>query len=229
MAAVCGSVTALFVLAVYTAVVLLGTLSGYTRSDADRQRKNDLSDSLSNFDIQNLPESLRMLGAALGFESTSRVSKLGTKSSLHFQDKPELTMTFDTLPDSTMYLKGFTASEYQNNSWAVPSKDTDAANGEIVYDIIENYDCVPQNFPFLFQRSLLPDSGTFTCTVIPEKQDSRYYQPYVSFSSDVSFPDDWNVRPNDRETYSWTVSAPQTWVIAALADSDLQELCKHDF
>lgn len=223
VAAVCGSVTALFVLAVYTAVVLLGTLSGYTRSDADRQRKNDLSDSLSNFDIQNLPESLRMLGAALGFESTSRVSKLGTKSSLHFQDKPELTMTFDTLPDSTMYLKGFTASEYQNNSWAVPSKDTDAVNEEIVYDIIESYDCVPQNFPFLFQRSLLPDSGTFTCTVIPEKQDSRYYQPYVSFSSDVSFPDDWNVRPNDRETYSWTVSAPQTWVIAALADSDLQE------
>ncbi|MGN1404271.1 MAG: transglutaminase family protein [Ruminococcus sp.] len=222
-AAVCGSVTALFVLAVYTVVVLLGTLGGYTRSDADRQRINDLSDSLSDFDIQNLPESVRTLGAALGFESTSRVSKLGTKSSLHFQDEPELTLTFDTLPDSTMYLKGFTASEYQDNSWMAPSKDTDADYGETVYEIIEKYDCAPQNFPFLFQRSLLPDTGTFTCTVTPEKQDSRYYQPYVSFSSDVSFSDDWDVRPDDRETYSWTVSDPQTWVLATLADSDLQE------
>lgn len=222
-AAVCGSVTAMFVLVVYTVIVLLGTLGGYTRSDADRQRKNDLSDSLSNFDIQNLPESFRMLGASLGFENTSHVSKLGTKSSLHFRDEPELTLTFDTLPDSTMYLKGFTGSEYQDNSWLSPSKDTDTANGERVYDIIEKYDCAPQNFPFLFQCSLLPDEGTFTCTVTPEKRDSRYYQPYVSFSSDVSFPDDWDVRPNDRETYSWTVSDPQTWVLATLADTDLQK------
>lgn len=222
-AAVCGSVTALFVLAVYTAVVLLGTLGGYRRSDADRQRKNDLSHSLSDFDIQNLPESFRMLGASLGFENTSHVSKLGTKSSLHFRDEPELTLTFDTLPDSTMYLKGYTGGEYKDNSWTAPAKNTDAAHEKTVYDIIEKYDCAPQNFPFLFQRSLLPDTGTFTCTITPEKRDSRYYQPYVSFSSDVSFFDDWDIRPDDREMYSWTVSDPQTWVIATLADADLQE------
>lgn len=222
-AAVCGSVTALFVLAVYCTVVLLGTMGGYTRSAADKQRKQDLSDSLSNFDIQNLPESLRMLGAAMGFESASRVSKLGTTSRLRFQDEPELTLTFDTLPESAMYLKGFTGSEYSRNSWKSPSKNTDAVYGDTVYDIIEKYDCAPQNFPFLFQRSLLPDSGTFSCTVTSEKRNAQYYQPYVSYSSDVTYPNDADTRPNDRKSYSWMVSEPQTWVLPTLSEAPLHE------
>lgn len=220
-AAVCGSVTALFVLLIYSTVVLIGVFHGYTRTEADCQRRQDLSDSLADFDVQNIPESLQLLGTAMGLDHVSRVSKLGTKSKLRFRDKPELTLSFDALPDSTMYLKGFTGSTYDNNSWKVLSDHADAKNGNTVFSIIDTYDCAPQNFPFLFQRSLLPDTGTFSCTVTPEKRDGRYYQPYTSFSANVSYSDDCGARPYDRNSYSWTVSLPQTWVLPDLAKADL--------
>ena len=96
-----GAVTALFVLAVYTAVSLTGTWQDYTRPETDKQRRQDISDTLADFDIQNLPQSLRNLGTALGLSSSDRVT-LGTKAKQRYRDRTDLKLTFDTLPDETM-------------------------------------------------------------------------------------------------------------------------------
>ena len=215
-----GAVTALFVLAVYTAVSLTGTWQGYTRPETDKQRRQDISDTLADFDIQNLPQSLRNLGTALGLSSSDRVT-LGTKAKQRYRDRTDLKLTFDTLPDETMYLKGYTGSIYSDNSWRTLSRNADYQNADVVFSVLQSYDCAPQNFPFLFQRSILPDSDTFSCTVQPQRRDGRYYQPYVSFGAQVSFLDDASVKPAKRSSYSWTVSAPQTW---ALSSIDAHEL-----
>lgn len=221
-ASVRGSVTAGFVLLVYSAVALTGTWQDYTRTDADKLRMQELSASLAEFDVQNLPQSIRNIGTALGLSASGTVS-LGTKASLQYRDRTDLKLIFDNLPDSTMYLKGYTGSVYQNNSWSALTKASDFQNGSTVFSVLQNYDCAPQNFPFLFQRSMLPDSGIFACTVQPLRRDGRYYQPYASFGEQVSFPDDANIKPKKRSTYRWTVSAPQSWVIPNLADNPLQD------
>ena len=50
-AAICGTGTALATAALYTLLVLLGTWTGYTRSEADWERKRNLSQSFSNLQL----------------------------------------------------------------------------------------------------------------------------------------------------------------------------------
>lgn len=195
-------------------------MAGLYPPETDKQRRQDISDTLADFDIQNLPQSLRNLGTALGLSSSDRVT-LGTKAKQRYRDRTDLKLTFDTLPDETMYLKGYTGSIYSDNSWRTLSRNADYQNADVVFSVLQSYDCAPQNFPFLFQRSILPDSDTFSCTVQPQRRDGRYYQPYVSFGAQVSFLDDASVKPAKRSSYSWTVSAPQTW---ALSSIDAHEL-----
>ncbi|MFR6496916.1 MAG: hypothetical protein ACLUOF_11455 [Ruminococcus sp.] len=43
-------------------------MAGYTRPETDKQRRQDISDTLADFDIQNLPQSLRNLGTDWTFQ-----------------------------------------------------------------------------------------------------------------------------------------------------------------
>lgn len=217
-----GSAAAWMTLCVYLAVIGTGSLCGYARTEEDRIRMRNLSRSLSSFDIQNIPESIRSIGTSLGFLKDTNVSKLGRTSHLEYQDKEILTLTFDTLPDSTMYLKGFTGSTYTDNSWKKLSEDA-SADYQRTMRIITEYGCTPQNFSYLFQRTLLPDTDTFQCTVTAVQRDGRYYQPYASYSETASYSDDSGCMPEVKNDYTWTVSAPQSWVIHDIAEADIQK------
>ncbi len=225
-AARAGVIMTWIVLAVYLTVFASGTLCSYTRTDADRKKMRELSQSLSSFDMENIPESLRKISSAMGYVHDTNVSILGRSSRLEYQDKEILTLTFDKLPDSTMYLKGFTGSTYTDNSWEKSAKN-DTADFLKTSAAIRNFDCAPQNFPFLFQRSLLPDSETFQCTITMERQDGRYYQPYASYSESAEYPDDSNCRPSQKNGYTWTVSTPQNWVIYDVAESEMLQTTMH--
>lgn len=210
-----GSITAWFTLLLYAVIVIFGTFTGYARSDADRQKMHRISQSLSAFDIRYLPESFRQLTTAIGLPSKDYESRLGRESALHYRDKDALTLTFDKLPENAMYLKGFTGSSYENNSWK-PNILGDSEQGEQISVLMEKFNCVPQTYPYLFQRSILPESDTFTCTIHYEQMDVRYYQPYASFSKKITYPDDGRCLPCQRDDYCWTVSAPQNWVLQEL-------------
>ena len=208
IAAVCGSCMALLVLLVYGIVLLCGTAGNYSRSETDKLRRRELSRSLSAFDIQNLPDSLRSLGSAVGLYDDTQVSKLGEKNSLVYTDEVALELTFDALPEHIFYLKGFTGTVYEDNSWLASTDFSDAENATVVSTLLENYDCAPQNFSFLFQQSLSPDSTLLTCSITPLISTSRCYQPYASYSDSILFTNDLDAIPADTSCYDWTISVP---------------------
>ncbi|MCC8111439.1 MAG: transglutaminase-like domain-containing protein [Ruminococcus sp.] len=209
ISSICGICTAMLVLVVYTLVVFTGWISDYTRSEADRLRKKSISNSLAAFDFNNLAESIRSFGSSVGLYRDTEISRLGKKSKLEFEDEDELILTFDTLPENMIYLKGFTGTVYEDNSWLASAEFSDATNAEMVSDIISSYDCAPQNYAFLFQQSLLADTNLISCTIISagtnETDNSRCYQPYISYSEEASFQDDVNWSVADASSYTWMI------------------------
>lgn len=223
-AAICGIAGAILVTAVYAIVVLLGTELEYTRSDTDKTRKQSVSESLSSFDVSNIPDSLRELGGALGIYENDSISKLGKTDSLEFDDEDSLTLTLDTLPDTDLYLKGFTGTVYEDSTWLALEDDTDAENASLLTEILENYDCAPQNFSFLFGQSILPDATLSTCTIETLDNSTKVYQPYCAYSSDVGYSGDFDVTISDNTTYTWTLSDAGDDIWGVLSVNALQEL-----
>lgn len=220
-AAICGTGTALATAALYTLLVLLGTWTGYTRSEADWERKRNLSQSFSNL---QLPSALQNLGSSLGLYHDPDVSQLGTKNKLEFEGKPVLSATFDTLPQSAVYLKGYTGSEYRNNCWYPLDEAESNHDQSTVTQIIKTYDCAPQNFAFLFQRSFLPQANLIQCTIQLEQKDNRYYAPYDAYSDTAAYSNDAKWEPSKHaDSYSWTISQPQEFLLDALNQAPLEE------
>lgn len=119
-----------------------------------------------------------------------------------------------------MYLKSYTGSTYGKNCWDTLTSDTEAVNSDMVFPILESYDCNPQNFPFLFQQTSEPDSGTYHCTITPQRRDGRYYQPYAAFSSDVSYLEDVDFRPKSRDSYDWTAAQLPPEILSVLSQQE---------
>lgn len=221
-AAVCGSCTALLVLIVYGITAILGICSGYTRSEGDRIRRRNFSHALNSIDLQD-PGSLRSFGALFGTQKGTEQSALGTKSQLSLENDPELTLTFDQLPESALYLKGFTGCTYTDNRWLSAVDDAVSADTQQITDIIATFQCAPQNFPFLFQRSISPDASLITCTVTPEKRMLRNYQPYIAFSEDAVYQSDTAWTTENASSYSWTISDAFYQTLATLDAAPLSE------
>ena len=220
-AAICGTGTALATAVLYTLLVLLGTWTGYTRSEADWERKRNLSQSFSNL---QLPSALQNLGSSLGLYHDPDVSQLGTKNKLEFEGKPVLSATFDTLPQSAVYLKGYTGSEYRNNCWYPLDEAENNHDQSTVTQIIKTYDCAPQNIAFLFQRSFLPQANLIQCTIQLEQKDNRYYAPYDAYSDTAAYSNDAKWEPSKHaDSYSWTISQPQEFLLDALNQAPLEE------
>lgn len=220
---ICGAATAFLVLTVYCFVVLIGQCIGYTRSEADRQRKIELQQSISNFDWNHFSDSLSSVSAALGMGGSTRRSKLGNRSSLHFSDDTALTLTMTKLPDSAVYLKGFTGSIYENNCWSAAPEEIDAVHAKAIQNVIETYDCVPQNLPFFLNCSMYPNSDWFELTITPETYDARSYLPYAAFSDTAYYFNDADWKPENSDSYSFMVSQTQAHVSSELTKYDLQK------
>lgn len=217
--AIGGSLTALLILLVYGTVSLTGTWQGYSRPESDKLRRQEISESLADFDIQNLPQSIRKIAAAIGMGNNQTVT-LGNTAKQRIYDRTDLKLTLDDLPESTMYLKSYTGSTYGKNCWDTLASDTEAVNSDMVFPILESYDCNPQNFPFLFQQTSEPDSGTYHCTITPQRRDGRYYQPYAAFSSDVSYLEDVDFRPKNRDSYDWTAAQLPPEILSVLSQQE---------
>ncbi len=215
-----GTNLAWMILIIYLLVFEAGTFGGYTRTEADRQRMRDLSHSLSAFDIQDFPQRLKKIGVSMGLFQNDQESLLGRSASLEYQDKKALTLTFDDLPTSAVYFKGFTGSIYHGDSWSKAKIDASGQTWQI-NDIIQKFGCAPQNFPYLFQRTILPESETLQCTVTSHLRDGRYYQPYVSYSDDVNFPDDESCLPAEQNSYNWTML--QNTDISQILETPMQQ------
>jgi len=112
--AIGGSLTALLILLVYGTVSLTGTWQGYSRPESDKLRRQEISESLADFDIQNLPQSIRKIAAAIGMGNNQTVT-LGNTAKQRIYDRTDLKLMLDDLPESTMYLKSYTGSTYGKN------------------------------------------------------------------------------------------------------------------
>ena len=144
----------------------------------------------------------------------------GNTAKQRIYDRTDLKLTLDDLPESTMYLKSYTGSTYGKNCWDTLASDTEAVNSDMVFPILESYDCNPQNFSFLFQQTSEPDSGTYHCTITPQRRDGRYYQPYAAFSSDVSYLEDVDFRPKNRDSYDWTAAQLPPEILSMLSQQE---------
>ena len=151
----CGMYMALLTALVYGITVLTSTCIGYSRSESDRIRRRNFAHMLQNIDLRD-PTNMDALSTLFESQKDTQSSALGTKSTLETDDSPQLKVTFDTLPQHTVYLKSFTGCTYEDNTWTAQADESVEADTMQIESIIDDYQCAPQNFPFLFGCSIQP-------------------------------------------------------------------------
>lgn len=203
-AARCGLLAASVVFLLYGLVTACGSFFGFTRTQADWTRRNQLKQLLTD-PPQALVSGLQWINNKFDLFQDDETVSLGNRSSIIYADDEMLTITCSALPENTIYLKGYTGSVYENNHWYASTFDDSVAFSDTIYSIQNQYDCDPQNFPYLFQRTITPEETPFSCTVLLEEPSTRCYQPYFSMNDQMQYANDLRAIPSDYSTYSWSV------------------------
>lgn len=219
----CGMYMALLTALVYGITVLTSTCIGYSRSESDRIRRRNFAHMLQNIDLRD-PTNMDALSTLFESQKDTQSSALGTKSTLETDDSPQLKVTFDTLPQHTVYLKSFTGCTYEDNTWTAQADESVEADTMQIESIIDDYQCAPQNFPFLFGCSIQPDASLIHCTITHETYSRRSYQPYASFSDKATFSNDTLWSSKNATSYDWIILEPSKPMLSLLEQSPLSQI-----
>ncbi|MBO5104198.1 MAG: hypothetical protein J6B74_03950, partial [Ruminococcus sp.] len=143
----CGIFIVITTLIITAVSALFINFSGYKRSDELNRKRVEIRDAINSFSLENLAESVSRITSVFGFSFTYENHKLGTTDRLKFKNTTDLIVTVDQQYNGAIYLKEYTGSVYDDNSWADLS---DSVYKNQLFSDFKNYEVYPQDFPSLF-------------------------------------------------------------------------------
>ena len=177
----------------------------FERSDKINQTRHNLKTAISEMSLEKL---INSFSEDISNTPITDKSRLGNVSSISFDNKTDLSVMFSDPIDSNLYLKGFTGSEYKNNSWYVFSEDFFKQNKDLI-DTFRQNDCYPQNFNSINNRSLT--------TIMPEqikrhhlivkssfKSNNYLFTPYGVIMNNMFSSDDAFLKTDNMSDYSYS-------------------------
>ncbi|MDE6665249.1 MAG: transglutaminase-like domain-containing protein [Ruminococcus sp.] len=165
-------ITTLIITAVSAFII---NISGYERSDELNRKRIEIRDAINSFSLENLAESISRVTSVFGFSFDYENHKLGTTDRLKFKNTTDLIVTIDRKHEGAIYLKEYTGSVYDDNSW---SDLSESIYKNQLFSDFKNYSVYPQDFASLFARNVLPDTPTMTIWINSKLRDNKSFAPY---------------------------------------------------
>ena len=209
---------AITIAAVIISVIFCNALNLTTDRNIQKKR-SELRSSIESLSWQDIADSIADIGISLGIFEDPDSRKLGTKSSLEYLEEDVVEVTLSELPEHSIYLKNFTGSVYENNSWTLIS-DEEWIENEKLKTLFNKFECVPQILPFMGNQSVFADYGNTDITIKPLKKTEKILMPYASYGKKCAYINDTGSVFKNNENYSYSMSLMQNYYnIASLPEN----------
>lgn len=189
---------------------IISDISGYSRSEKINQIRSDMKTAASEFSFDDFGESLERFSASLGIGNLRmHHRKLGVLNSVQFKGTTDLTIETDKAMLENVYLKGFTGTEYSDNTWSVFS-DSLYKKYDTMFSEFYKSKTFPQDM--LTNYIISKYNTDFTNLKIKTKyRNEKYnYTPYISVpSGEITYINDTTTQLENFREYSFKVSTDQ--------------------
>lgn len=195
---------------IFLMTYILTQYFNYSRPEKINQIRSDMKTAASEFSFENLGTSLERFTASLGIGNLKMYNhKLGTLNSISFSESTDLIVETDKVIGENVYLKGYTGTEYGDNSWNDFS-DTLYKNYSNMFDDFYNNKTFPQDMlsNYLISRYNL---NLINIKIKSQFINEKYnYIPYISVpSGDITYINDTSIKLENFKEYSFMVSTDQ--------------------
>ncbi|MGN0605393.1 MAG: transglutaminase family protein [Oscillospiraceae bacterium] len=195
-----GLTAALLSFVLFTSSIFITDYIGYERSEKINEIRNNVKTSVSEFSIDNIPDSMSKLAMSFGNFSAAP-GKLGQFSNISFKNEVNLQASFDKKLDSEIYLKCFTGSYYLDNEWNDFPKET-YKKYDSMFSEFEESGVFPQDFLSISSK-YLPNSLQCSIKINSVMEKPKYlYTPYGTDTKLLEKKYDTAVSSENLEDYS---------------------------
>lgn len=185
-------------------------ITGYERTDKIKEQRRELKTAINSFSLEDLTTSISNMIEPLGISLEYQDNRLGKYNKISYKGKTDLIITLDTLPKNALYLKGFTASTYNENEWF----ELENSKYDELNKMFEKYSIYPQQIPY-FVNSKLYNINKNKIKIASQKKSSKFYVPYgVIPDESFSFKNDNAIKRNKEKKYSFEFSMPDIYYIS---------------
>lgn len=210
ISALCGAVLAGLTALSFLLCGFLVQDNSLLHSERLTQTRNRLHESLSDFDLGNLSESFSAIRSSLGIGNSLLYKKLDTVGNLKYDNKTDLVVTVDELPTAPVYLKGSTASIYEENSWSVPP-DRTYTEQSALNSLMQEYGCLPQTAFYNFNAAIFRQVTPYHMSIHAKNRENTCFLPYGFQNSDADFTFDYGTDLSSNRDYKVTVLQPNSY------------------
>lgn len=195
---------------VFIMTYILTQCFSYSRPEKINQIRSDMKIAASEFSFEDLGTSLERFSASLGIGNLKMYNhKLGALNSVSFSESTDLIIETNEAINENIYLKGYTGTEYNNNSWNDFSDSIYKAYNNMFDNFYDN-----KSFPQDMLTNYIISRYKVNLTEIKIKSqyiNEKYnYIPYLSIpSGDITYVNDTSVKLENLKEYSFMVSTDQ--------------------
>lgn len=206
----CGIAGLAITLAAVMSSVFICNAFNLTTDKNIQQKRSEIRKEIEEFRWENVIESVSRIGISLGIFEDPDSRKLGTKNSISYNEEDEVQITLSELPEHSIYLKNYTGSVYENNSWSVIPNDEWKSN-EKLEALFSQFECVPQILPFMSNQSIYGSENNAQIKIQPIDKTNLTLQPYASYGESCGYVYDYGCVVKNNEEYDFTISLNQNF------------------
>ncbi len=174
------SIIAVICACVFAVSILFSAVTGFVRPKSFDRLRSNITEAVDNFSIDKLSELFDKFGQGNVKEvGPTNGGRLGEKDGIEFDNSTALDVIVLYQPAYTLYLRGYVAGKYSNNTWDPIELDVT----DNVYDDFKRYgDNAPiQNFNHIMYSESGLTQSTNTISVGVGEADERFaYAPYMT-------------------------------------------------
>ena len=186
---------------IFLSSIIFSTISGFVRPESFTQMRRDISNAVDNFSFTSMKNMFEDYDGGLDLFGVKTVGGtnggiLGQADSISFNGSTALKVGMSK-PDYPLYLRGYVAGEYDENSW----KNVEVAEDDEIVQLFDDYDLNIQDFNYYMNDvnnqlaimngfDTIGTNQTIDVTVVGASK-KFVYAPYMTdYSSDTNSGDD---------------------------------------
>lgn len=173
-----------------------------------QEKRSEMRSNIESLKWQDISDKISDIGISLGLMDDPDLRELGTKNKLEYRNEDVVQVTFSEMPEQNIYLKNFTGSIYEDNSWSViPDDEWDKYDK--LNTLFNKFECVPQILPFMSNQSIYEDSENASIKIKSLSRSEKILMPYASYGEKCVYINDTGSAFKSNEEYSYSISMMQ--------------------
>ena len=189
------SFVAIICCAVFVIVMLFSFVTGFVRPKSFKTLRHNITEAVENFSFSSLQNLLADYDGGFDLFAIKSVGgtnggRLGRKDGISFDGSTSLDVKIASLPEYTLYLRGYVAGKYDDNCWDPIDKEP----GKEITDVFDSLNIPIQNFDhkvygYIFPEELLGknDYNNIVSVAVIGASRRFAYAPYnADYTSDLN-------------------------------------------